>query len=473
MKRDTVFLDPIDVPRQLADRGYTGTYVAERLVDELLALQRNSKTMRRGREIDSTASLVDLTIPGRFSMQAILRYAHRILRITEAHISGGITEEAHGFQLILRLRNQRVAAIIGTHLSDDVGTLLRFGADDIMGVVDPHLVAVRHYEREIGGPYEKTLAAIRAIVDEPRSRDRGWALGEGREHADRPGGRNRWRNTCGDRHRSRRPAGVPRLAALLRAMGLRVQAEGILQELLDRQGRTSDVLIAQASAANMLHHGPLAIERARRALQLDPSATRAYVEWANACQHEHRHADAVALLERAIAANPSTLHAQAKLAISLAELGRVDEALAAGITATKAYPHEQSLNGYGYALLAAARPEEAARSFAHAARLQASDADSSRGWGDALLAQRDHDAALAKYDEALFVDPQCARAHLGRGRALIALGQLADAERAISEAVGNDRGFAAAYTEWGKVLDLMGRSDEAQVKYRQASVVEH
>ena len=242
LKRDTVFLDPIDVPRQLADRGYTGTYVAERLVDELLALQRNSKTMRRGREIDSTASLVDLTIPGRFSMQAILRYAHRILRITEAHISGGITEEAHGFQLILRLRNQRVAAIIGTHLSDDVGTLLRFGADDIMGVVDPHLVAVRHYEREIGGPYEKTLAAIRAIVDQPRSRDRGWAL-------------KLWGDCLLDQNRREEAVAKYReaiatdldvlpaylsLAALLRAMGLRVQAEGILQELLDRQGRTSD-----------------------------------------------------------------------------------------------------------------------------------------------------------------------------------------------------------------------------------------
>src|SRR5207237_1105239 len=47
LRRNTVFLDPIDVPRALAARGYSPAVVAERLLDALLAMQRRAPTLKQ------------------------------------------------------------------------------------------------------------------------------------------------------------------------------------------------------------------------------------------------------------------------------------------------------------------------------------------------------------------------------------------------------------------------------------------
>ena len=60
LRRNTVFLDPIDVPRALAARGYSPAVVAERLLDALLAMQRRAPTLKELRGVDASAALVDL-----------------------------------------------------------------------------------------------------------------------------------------------------------------------------------------------------------------------------------------------------------------------------------------------------------------------------------------------------------------------------------------------------------------------------
>src|SRR5438046_6180578 len=106
LRRNTVFLDPIDVPRALAARGYSPAVVAERLLDALLAMQRRAPTLKELRGVDASAALVDLQVPGRFSLPATVGYIPRLLRSQEAQAGGGRTLEGGGEGRTRRIRDQ-------------------------------------------------------------------------------------------------------------------------------------------------------------------------------------------------------------------------------------------------------------------------------------------------------------------------------------------------------------------------------
>ena len=97
IRRNAVFLDPIDVPRALDTRGYSPAVVAERLLDALSAMQRKAPTLKELLGIESPPALVDLEVPARFSLQAIVRFIQRLVRIPESHIGGEITCEGEEF----------------------------------------------------------------------------------------------------------------------------------------------------------------------------------------------------------------------------------------------------------------------------------------------------------------------------------------------------------------------------------------
>src|SRR5438046_2807105 len=106
LRRNTVFLDPIDVPRALAARGYSPAVVAERLLDALLAMRRRAPTLKELRGVDASAALVDLQVPGRFSLPATVGYIPRLLRSQEAQAGGGRTLEGGGEGRTRRIRDQ-------------------------------------------------------------------------------------------------------------------------------------------------------------------------------------------------------------------------------------------------------------------------------------------------------------------------------------------------------------------------------
>jgi hypothetical protein len=132
LRRHTIFLDPIDVPRALDARGYSPVVVAERLLDALSAMQHRAPTLKELRGVESGAAPVDLQVPGRFSLQAMVRYIRRLLRTPEPHIGGEITCEGESYELTLRRRDQSNVAIVGVHRGEEIGSLLAAAAEDVL-----------------------------------------------------------------------------------------------------------------------------------------------------------------------------------------------------------------------------------------------------------------------------------------------------------------------------------------------------
>jgi tetratricopeptide (TPR) repeat protein len=478
LRRNTVFLDPIDVPPALSMRGYSPAVVAERLLDALLAMQRKAPTLKELRGVDASAALVDLQVPGRFSLQAIVRYVRRLLRIPEAHVGGEITREGDGYELTLRSRDQRSVTLIGVHRSVDLGSLLAAGAEDVLRVVDPWILAhhyFAHETRDQPPEFTRTLATLEHMLQHAPAAERPWALNmQGiclMQQRRLPQAIDRFRDAV---------ATGPQLpfihqnwANALDLMGWFDEARAHRVRALEIPARTANLIANNAINASLLHRRDQALALARRALALAPDNSRAWSAWGYVLFGLHRLEQAATACERAMALGARDMFWAPPLAMVYAALGRPEKALAAALDEIeRAGETEDALKAMGFARLAAGDARGAVANFDAVLANAPGAGDAAYGRADALLALGELELALAYYERAVAVDPFYPQAHAGWAQALQALGRIEEAPARFAVAVRVDSAYAPAYRGWGGALQALGRNDEARPLLERAEVVE-
>lgn len=185
--------------------------------------------------------------------------------------------------------------------------------------------------------------------------------------------------------KERKPArGAPAPGAGLRA-ALEHQAEGRLTE-------------AEAVYRAMLEHAP-------------PSAEVMHL-LANNLLLQKRHAEAVALLERATVLRPGSAEAYHDLAVGLSALGRYDQAVACFNTALELKPDFfGALTSLGNALKAAGRLAEAEIAYRGALKLNPDFAEAEYNLGTLLHLLGSGAEAIARFEKALQINPEFVEAH--------------------------------------------------------------
>jgi tetratricopeptide (TPR) repeat protein len=478
LRRNTVFLDPIDVPPSLSMRGYSPAVVAERLLDALLAMQRKAPALKELRGVDASAALVDLQVPDRFSVQAIVRYVHRLLRIPEAHIGGEITREGDSYELTLRSRDRRSATIVGVHRSVDLGTLLAAGAEDVLRVVDPWILAHHYFAHETRAQppeFTRTLATLEHMLQHAPAAERPWALNmQGiclMQQRQLPQAIDRFREAV---------AAGPHLpfihqnwANALDLLGWFDEARAHRVRALEIPADTAKLIANKAINASLLHRRDQALALARRALALAPDDSRAWSAWGHVLFGLHRLEQAETACERAMALGARDMFWAPPLAMVYAALGRPEKALAAALNEIeRAGETEDALKAMGFARLAAGDARGAVANFDAALANAPGAGDAAYGRADALLALGEFELARAYYERAVAVDPFYPQAHAGWAHALQALGRIEEAPARFAVAVRVDSAYAPAYRGWGGALQALGRNDEARPLLERAEVVE-
>jgi tetratricopeptide (TPR) repeat protein len=478
LRRNTVRLDPIEVPPDLHARGYSPTVVAERLLDALLEIQRQAPTLKDWGGVDSSATLVDLQAPGRFSPQAIGRHIQRLLRIPDPHIGGEITREGDAYELTLRSRDQRSVRVVGVHRNTDVRDLLASGAEDVLRVVDPWLLAHHYFAqeaREQPPEFARTLATLEHMLEHAPASERPWALN--------------MLGVCLTQQRQLLPAierfrealaAGPQLSFIhqnwadaLDLLGRFDEARAHRVRALEIPARTPNMLANSAINASLLHRHPQAIALARRALDLAPRSARAWAAWGHVLFGLHRLEQAAAACERSMALGARDTFWSPPLAMVYAALGRADKALAiAHHDIERVGETDGTLKAMGFARLAAGDLRAAFASFEAALARAPGAGDAAYGRADALLALGESELALTFYEWAVAIDPFYPQAHTGWAHALLALGRLEEAPPRFSVAVRVDAAYAPAYRGWAGALTALGRADEAQPLLAQADAVE-
>jgi tetratricopeptide (TPR) repeat protein len=478
VRRNTVFLDPIDVPQGLSERGYSPAIIAERLLDALLAMQRKAPTLKELRGMDSSANLIDLQAAGRFPLQAIVRYIHRLLRTPEAHIGGEITREGDDYELTLRSRDERSVAVVGVHRAADVASLLVLGAEDVLRIVDPWILAHHYFSqetREHPPQFARTLSTLDHMLEHAPPGERPWALNmQGICLM-----QQRQLIRAIDRFRDAAAAG-PHLpfihqnwANALDLMGRFDEARAHRVRALQIPVRTANLIANNSIHASMLHRHEQAVALARRALNLGPNNSRAWSAWGYALFGLHRFDQAAAACEKAVALGARDMFWSPPLALVYAALGRSEKALAAANhEIERSGENEHALKAQGFARLSAGDARGAVASFEAALAEAPGAGDAAYGRADALFALGEPELALAHYERAVAIDPLYPQAHAGWAQALLVLGRVEEAPPRFAVAVRVDAAYSPAYRGWADALSALGRNDEAAPLLVQAEEVD-
>ncbi|MBY0502958.1 MAG: tetratricopeptide repeat protein [Bryobacteraceae bacterium] len=181
-----------------------------------------------------------------------------------------------------------------------------------------------------------------------------------------------------------------------------------------------------------------------------------------------KYAEAAALLEKAIAADPKDLSSQFNLALAHTFLNQDAPAIAAyrRVLALQPGLYEASLN-LGMVLLRAKQPAEAVAPLQDAAKAKPKEARPRVYLADALQASGAEPAAVeAAYREALTLDDKSAASQLGLGRALAKQAKWPEAITAYQSAVALDPQFKDTAGELAAQLEAAGRKADAIALYQ-------
>ena len=148
-----------------------------------------------------------------------------------------------------------------------------------------------------------------------------------------------------------------------------------------------------------------------------------------ALQQQGKHAEALALFERATQLNPRSYSAWFNVGFSLDALGRYEQGIAA-------YDRAISLNR--------------------------NDAGAWNNKGKALKSLQRYSEALAAFEQALALDPKYVYAWNGKGNALDDLGRSQEALSAYEQALAVDPNFWMTWKNMALTLRRLGRAQEAE-----------
>jgi tetratricopeptide (TPR) repeat protein len=182
-----------------------------------------------------------------------------------------------------------------------------------------------------------------------------------------------------------------------------------------------------------------------------------------------QHAEAAALVRRAVTLRPDDAALQLNLGNALKALGQIDDAIEQfrnALTLAPSFPMAHYNLGNAYASVG--RHEDAADSFEKSLRLQPNDASSHNNLGNALHALGRHADAITSFRRALELRPGHAGALNNMGMSLNALERADEAIPCFQAALAAEPRFVAAHFNLANTFDATGRHAEAVASFEQA-----
>ncbi len=463
LRRNTIVLDPLEVPRELAERGYTPAVVTERLLDAIHTIQSVATTQKPRRGHIASALQADIQIPvGQLSIRSFAHYFRQLFDRPDQQLAGEITRDGDVLTLQIRRRDGARITQGRPRIAADVPPLVTAGAEEAVRLTDPYVLASYYIEQELPGPFARTEEALRHVI-ETRPDEAPWAcnlqglllLIRGEDEA--------------------------ALAVLRRGFEADPDLQSPVTEefmtALVRTGRTDEAIrIVDAASSRpltasqrtrigwcnvMLGRYRVALRQFRRVLALRRRHVYAIYGLAFALWRMHRPREAVAAFETFFRARGPGWTGAHIYVCALLDAGRLDDAARFAEELYAHYPLESA----AMAALAAVRLKQ--QRYAEAAEL--AEAGTRRWtlrslnwqvWGEALLALGDPEAALAKFQRLRAQDAPTADCVSGWARALAGLGRTDLALAKFAEADRIDPSHARNCLHWGETLQQAGRVGE-------------
>jgi tetratricopeptide (TPR) repeat protein len=479
VRNDTVFLEPIEVPREIDAQGFHPGVVASHLLDAAVAMQQRGSGWRRRRPLENVASVADTQAPGGYlSIRVIVKAVRAMLGRPATRISGDITKRATGYTLQLRVGGRVIEPVGGPHApAADIEQLIHDGAQDLLQAVDPFALASYFFNGpEAGTAAPNTMRLVQAVLRADHVEDRAWALslwasvllGQGHEEE----AMEKYRAALEADERIGSQHALENLAKAMVRHGRDDEARALVDSVAAREPQHLENLVAATVAYGRIGRWDRALATAETALKHRHHNVLAHQIHGFALAGLHRYGDAIEALKHSRDLDRANSATEFLLAWALAQAGRADEAGRIAQEAIARIPaghHQQAAQGF--AQLALGNPEAARASFAHADSSWPMFELCKQGWGDALLAGGDAAAALERYEQAIALNPHLGQAWRGSGRALAALGRHDEALARFERAHKEDGNDPLTLRCWAETLAAIGRHSEAEEKQATADQV--
>ncbi len=361
--RRTVSIDPISVPKEVADRGYTDRIAAARLRDAILHVTEQAAFPVSGTNVSLHAEAPDIVVPKLgIPLDAIAAVARTLFGARQwRSIAGEFVERDKRLWLRLRMNGRDFYSASDGVDPDRPDEAMNAAALAVLGATSPVIIAALYAQSDQDRAL--TLAA-RIMRDLPQKNENvPWAYilagvimidRRQDEDADRAfrvviktDPRNAFaHNDLGyvlwDRHRLAELVGEfrraiqidPRVAAFHSNLGLALSDQHNRDEALAELHRAIKLDPRAARAHNNLgyalygqHRLDEAIGEYRRAIELDPRLAMAHSNLGMALQDEHKASEAVTELRRAIELDPLLAQAHNNLGMALQDEHKASEAL--------------------------------------------------------------------------------------------------------------------------------------------------
>jgi tetratricopeptide (TPR) repeat protein len=472
LRRNTIVLEPLEVPRELLERGYTPAVVTERLLHAIHTIQSVANTQKPRRGHIASALQADIQIPvGQLSIKALARYFRQLLDLPDQHVVGEITRDGDALTLMLRRRDGARMTLGRPRAATDVAPLITAGAEEAVRLTDPYVLASYYIEEELPGPeFPKTIEALQHVID-TRPDEAPWACNlQGLLLL------NRYENDAA-------------LEVLRRGFDADPELQSPVSEeymtALIRTGRAKEALrIVDARAARpltaaqrtrlgwcnvMLGRHRIALRHFRRVLATRREHAYAMLGYAVCLSRLHRYREALRAFERFFRVRgPGWTGVQHYVCVLL-EVGRGEDAVRVAEELYRRYPDESAaMAALARVRLHQSRAEEAAKLAESGTRRWAMRALNWYCWGEALRALGDPESAIEKFrqlDAQESPSPECLTSW---ARALAQLGRDDEALAKFAQAEKVDPEYARNQVDWGRTLHMLGRANEGDAKIPRA-----
>jgi tetratricopeptide (TPR) repeat protein len=421
IRKDTVEIEPIDVPKDLTDAGFNSKVIAQRLMDHVRIIEQSAKTRMTTRSLSMAGQRLDFVVPGAgISVATVASYFKDAFGWRTVRIGGELTDSDGKISLRLRVNGKgSIATPPGVNVTD-LDIAFKAAAEQIIRETEPYVLASAFYGEK---DTEKALGEIRRIINAlPHSDENvvrafclwGLILYDQKKYGE---ARKQYEHAIDlalqvDIAASNLGNGYYNLGNLLLDIG---DTEGA--KLSYRKAIEADPEFAfpYASLGNLLVDDDdqlaAAVANLERSVDLDPKYSFAYAGLGNALQRSDDVEGAIVNFRQAILLDPGDGYAHRSLGRVLWTKGEFEDAIASYRLAIDIDGNDAiAYNWLGIAQNDNGDLDDAEASYRKAIELYSEYADPHYRLGFLMEAKGDYDDAIVSYQKAIGIDPTYAYA---------------------------------------------------------------
>jgi tetratricopeptide (TPR) repeat protein len=477
--RDTsIFIEPINVPTALVERGLTSIVLTDKVVDRIGGIAREMGNPADAPEIRATADVPEFrVITFGPSLQSVGRQVRRAIGRTDTRIAGAVTRSESAWHVAMRdVASHVVAESDVPNIEPLQEAVVEAAAVAVLRISSPDLLMNYQYDtfNRTRDPaalvrLEDTLNFLEGRSDERTSRRVRYVRALlSFERGDFRSARESYTRMAKDYPGWTKAKSMAAMAAM--AGGQYDDANIILDEIVQSNETDSNTLTHAASTLEGLGRYQDAFGLTLRAMRSDPDNEIA--RWLNAeilCIGLHRPSEAVALLNGWTPKETNVL-VRRRVALALCylaqgDLGRLQEIRE---MQQRQFPDTTDTN-YVMAMEAELRGKWRdarafyEKSYSIVGRTD-TKADEVIDVSRVLLKEGSAAAAIPLLKDALADAPYKVDGRVLLAKAYAMSGQLVAADAEYAKVVAADPDDAVALEEWSEVLAKLGRPDDASVK---------